>query len=81
MVDRDHAAQAGSLALREDDKMKVLIAIKVVYGNPLYYPANDAASIFAALAGKKSLSKADIAKIKALGYEVEYVNAYAAAEV
>ena len=61
--------------------MKVLISIKMVYGNALYYPANDAASIFAAIAGKKSLSKADIAKIKALGFAVEYVNAYEAAEV
>lgn len=61
--------------------MKVRIAIKMVYGNALYYPANDAASIFAAIAGKKSLSKADIAKIKALGFAVEYVNAYEAAEV
>ncbi len=61
--------------------MKVVIEIKMVYGNVLYYPANEAAKIFANIAGKKSLAKADIANIKALGFAVEYVNAYEAAEV
>lgn len=61
----------------------VQIQIKMVYGNVLYYPypGNIAAEALARIAGKKSFSKADIANIKALGFAVEYVNAYAAAEV
>jgi hypothetical protein len=59
----------------------VQIEIKSVYGKPTYYPANEAARLFAAIAETKTLSKGDLRKIKALGFAVEYVNAYAAAEV
>lgn len=56
--------------------MKLEILIKCVYGNELYYPLNDAAKAFAKIAGKKSLSIADL-KIahNELGFELEFVDA------
>lgn len=61
----------------------VQIQMKMVYGNMLYYPCpgNIAAEALARIAGKKSFSKADIANIKAIGFDVQYVNAYEAEEV
>ncbi len=59
----------------------VQIQIRQVYGNSLYYPANQAAEIFAGIAGKKTFSRADIRSIQALGFQIEYVNAYEALEV
>lgn len=55
--------------------MQVQIQIKTVYGNVTYYPVNDAAKRFAAIAGTKTLSVSTIKNIKALGFEVEYVDA------
>jgi len=60
--------------------MKVQISIKSVYGHTLYYPVNEAALIFARLAGKKTFRKADLNDIKQLGFEIEFVSAYADAE-
>jgi hypothetical protein len=56
----------------------VLLTIKSVYGVPKFYPApgNRTAELFAALTGTKTFSPRDLANIKALGYELEYVNAY-----
>ena len=61
--------------------MKVQISIKSVYGNTLYYPANDVALIFARFAGKKTFRKRDLNDMKQLGFEIEFVSAYAADEV
>lgn len=53
----------------------VEVEIRSVYGNDMIYPANFAAERFAAIAGKKTLSLADLANIKALGFAVEEVAA------
>lgn len=55
--------------------MQVQIQIKTVYGNVTYYPVNDAAKRFAAIAGTKTLSVSTIKNIQALGFAVEYVDA------
>jgi hypothetical protein len=60
--------------------MKVQISVKSVYGNTLYYPVNEAAFIFARLAGKKTFRKSDLSDMKLLGFEIEFVSAYADAE-
>lgn len=54
----------------------VKIKIKSVYGNELVYPANHEAELFAQLVGQKTLTKAQLEVIKALGYTIEVVNAY-----
>jgi len=51
----------------------VEVEIRSVYGNQLIYPANEAAQIFAQIAGKKTLDKSDLNLIRALGFEVEQV--------
>lgn len=50
--------------------MNVTIRVDRVYGNVLMYPVCEKAHLFAAIAGTKTLSKRDIANIRALGYEV-----------
>jgi hypothetical protein len=56
----------------------VVLTIRSVYGVPKFYPApgNRTAELFAALTGTKTFSPRDLANIKALGYEIEYVSAY-----
>lgn len=56
----------------------VVLTIKSVYGVPKVYPApgNRTAELLAALTGTKTFSTGDLAVIKALGYEIEYVSAY-----
>lgn len=51
--------------------MKILIQIKSVYGNEMIYPVCENAKRFAALAGKKTLSRSDLKIIKDLGFEIE----------
>ena len=51
----------------------VTVQIKNVYGNELIYPICDTAKLFAGFTGKKTLSHADINRIKALGYEIKNV--------
>ena len=51
----------------------VKLYAKAVYGRMLRYPMNDAARIFTALTGKKTLSKQDVLNIRLLGYDIEYV--------
>ena len=54
--------------------MKIIeVQIKSVYGNELIYPVCDVAKLFASFSGKKTLSHADINRIKALGYEIKNV--------
>ena len=81
MIETD-TDQGGFPGTPEGRKMKLIqISIKQVYGNVLYYPANEAAGIFASIAGKKTFSQKDISNILALGFEIQYVNAYEALEV
>jgi|APGre2960657373_1045057.scaffolds.fasta_scaffold38310_4 hypothetical protein len=61
--------------------MVVQIQIKSVYGKPTYYPVNEAGQLFAAIAETKTLSKGDLTKIMQLGFEIQYVDAYADAQV
>lgn len=49
----------------------VLIEVRNVYGNELYYPANETADVMLRLTGKKTFSKVDFNNIKALGFTVE----------
>lgn len=49
------------------------VEVRNVYGNEMIYPANFAAERFAAIAGKKTLSRADLTNIKGLGFAVEEV--------
>ncbi len=50
--------------------MEITVKIKSVYGVDRIYPIDKNAKIFVALVGNKTLSKADIDRIKALGYEI-----------
>jgi hypothetical protein len=43
---------------------------KNVYGRDLFYPRNDAAKLFAAIADSKTLQVADLKKIELLGFEI-----------
>lgn len=49
---------------------RVEVEVRNVYGNNLIYPTNEAAKKLAALAGKKTLDKTDLANIRALGFAV-----------
>lgn len=48
----------------------ITVAVREVYGNPLVYPADDQAALFAALIGAKTFNRQQLATIKALGYEI-----------
>jgi hypothetical protein len=51
----------------------VWVSVRNVYGNEMIYPANETASKFAQLTGKKTFSLADLRTIRELGYTVEPV--------
>jgi len=51
--------------------MKILIKIKTVYGNQLFYPVCEKAKLFTQLLGKKTLSTSDLRTIKELGFKIE----------
>lgn len=53
----------------------VKVEVRNVYGNATIYPANAAAERFAAIAGKKTLSNADLMNIQALGFFVKKIAA------
>ena len=61
----------------------VFLTIKIVYGVPKIYPdpTNITAVQLAKLTGNKTFSAQDIETIKALGFEVQYVDAYANAQI
>jgi hypothetical protein len=50
--------------------MQITVELKDVYGKQLIYPACDKAKAFAAIAGTKTLSQANLWQIKDLGYQV-----------
>ena len=54
--------------------MNIKVKLKNVYGNDLIYPVCDKAKAFAAIAGKKTLTKYDISEIQFLGYMVNVVS-------
>ena len=51
-----------------------VVEIKNVYGNEVIYPVNSVAQMFAAIAGTKTLTRAVVQQIKALGYSFQVVN-------
>jgi hypothetical protein len=53
--------------------MKIQVTIKNVYGNETIYPACDKAKLFASMLGQKTLTRADISRIKQLGFEIEVI--------
>ena len=61
----------------------VFINIKCVYGVMKYYPdpSNATALRLAKLTGNKTFSTSDLATIRRLGFEIQYVDAYAGAQV
>lgn len=56
-------------------KLVAKVEVRNVYGNEMIYPANFEAERFAAIAGKKTLSRTDLMNIKAIGFAVEEVAA------
>lgn len=62
-------AQAVQKAL--DKVLKV--SVRSNYGAPAIYPANEAAQIFADIAGTKTLKVDTLAKAKKLGYRIEQI--------
>lgn len=51
--------------------MKILIRLTSNYGTPVAYPLCDNARAFAAIAGTKTLTRAALERIRALGFRVE----------
>tara|TARA_R100001443_G_C3254159_1_gene154026 strand:- start:76 stop:249 length:174 start_codon:yes stop_codon:yes gene_type:complete len=51
--------------------MEIEVQVKTVYGNDLIYPMCSKAKSFTTLTKTKTLSREDIAVIKALGYAVK----------
>ena len=51
--------------------IKIIIKARSVYGETKFYPANDAAEIFAKIAGTKTLTLATLGHIKSLGLQLE----------
>lgn len=59
----------------------IQIEIKSVYGAIKYYPVNQAAQLIAQIAGTKTLSAQALKLAVQLGMQIEYVNAYASAQI
>ena len=59
----------------------VLIKIKIVYGGAKVYPANEAAELFANIAGTKTLAPAVLAYAERLGFAIKQVPAYSLEDV
>jgi len=53
--------------------MTVRVRLVSVYGRELIYPVDETARLFAALVGRKTLDRAHLETIRALGYEIELV--------
>ena len=51
--------------------IKIIVKARSVYGETKFYPANDAAEIFAKIAGTKTLTLATLGHIKSLGLQLE----------
>ncbi len=48
----------------------ITIRIDRVYGKPTIYPACERAQLLAAIAGKKTLSKTDLAHAERMGFQI-----------
>lgn len=56
--------------------IKIQVQLRSVYGRELIYPVNEMALKFTKLLGRKTLTKSDIAHIKALGFEIEWISQF-----
>ena len=50
--------------------MQITVQIKTIYGKETIYPVDATATLFAEISGNKTLTREVIAKIKALGYQI-----------
>jgi len=57
----------------------IVITIKSVYGRDTIYPVNDQAKRLANLVGTKTLTQQTIRDAMGMGFQIEYVDAYRAA--
>ena len=57
---------------QEAPVMKVFVRDQ--YGQQVFHPANEAARLFAAIAGTKTITPANLSHILKLGYSIEYVH-------
>lgn len=60
--------------IKELKAMQIQVTIKSVYGNETIYPHCQQAKGFADLLNQKTLTRRDLTKIKAMGYEIGIVN-------
>ena len=49
---------------------QITVRAENVYGKTMFYPVDDAANLFCAIAGRTTLSELNIRRIKQLGYTV-----------
>jgi hypothetical protein len=49
----------------------LMVTVKNVYGTEMIYPANEVAQIFASIARQRTLSRENLRRAKALGYEIQ----------
>ena len=56
--------------------MQITIGVKTVYGKEMIYPVDDLAKGFADLLGQKTLTRVNLAAIKAMGFKIEQVTQY-----
>ena len=49
----------------------VKVEVRQVYGNTYYHPANEAAKLFANIAGTKTIAAMHMKYIRSLGFKVE----------
>lgn len=52
-----------------------IVRVTNIFGNKTIYPVNEAAQVFAQIAGTKTLTMGTIDQMKKLGYEVYVQNA------
>jgi hypothetical protein len=53
------------------NNLSITIEVKSIYGKEQIYPVDSLARGFCDLLGQKTLTRADISKIKELGYEIQ----------
>ena len=53
--------------------MTIMVKSKTVYGNQMFYPANETASKMAAWKGQKTLTRSDLVAAKDIGFQIEFV--------
>lgn len=59
--------------------MQIKVTHKTVYGNELFYPANELATALISWHGAKSFTQADLKQLERGGFTVEVLSSYKAA--